>query len=68
VAKWQGGNGRAESASVIASVLFWNSGNVTVLRLELPARRDSVIDDRIFSPAEDVGLLLDSYLRLAFWV
>jgi hypothetical protein len=54
---------RAESASVAASITFWNSGNVTVLRLDLPAKRDSVIDDRKLSPTDDVGLLLDSY----FW-
>ena len=54
---------RAESPSVAASVTFWNSGNVTVLRLDLPAKRDSVIDDRKLSPTEDVGLLLDSYFR-----
>ena len=54
---------RAESASVAASVTFWNSGNVTVLRLDLPAKRDSVIDDRKLSNTEDVRLLLDSYFR-----
>jgi len=54
---------RAESPSVAASVTFWNSGNVTVLRLDLPAKGDSVIDDRKLSPTEDVGLLLDSYFR-----
>ena len=52
----------AESASVAASVTFWNSGNVPVLRLDLPAKRASVIDDRKLSPTEDVGLLLDSFL------
>jgi hypothetical protein len=54
---------RAESATVAASVTFWNSGNVTVLRLDVPAKRDSVIDDRKLSAAEDIGLLLDSYFR-----
>ncbi len=54
---------RAESASVAASVTFWNSGNVTVLRLDLPVKGDSVVDDRKLSPTEDVGLLLDSYFR-----
>jgi hypothetical protein len=54
---------RAESESVAASVTFWNSGNVTVLRLDLPAKRDSVIDDRKLSPVEDVEFLLDSYFR-----
>ena len=54
---------RAESASMAASVTFWNSGNATVLRLDLPAKRDSVINDRKLSPAEDIQLLLDSYFR-----
>jgi hypothetical protein len=54
---------RAQSASVAASVTFWNKGDVTVLRLDLPAKLDSVIDDRKLSPSEDVGLLLDSYFR-----
>jgi hypothetical protein len=34
-----------------------------VLRLDLPAKHDSVIDDRKLSPTEDVGHLLDSYFR-----
>lgn len=54
---------RAESPSVAVSVTFWNSGNVTVLRLDLPAKGDPVIDDRKLLPTEDVGLLLDSYFR-----
>lgn len=39
------------------------SANVTVLRLDLPAKRDSDIDDRKLSSAEDVELLLDSDVR-----
>jgi hypothetical protein len=54
---------RAESSSVAASVTFWNTGNVTVLRIDLPAKRESVVDDRQISASEDVGLLLDSYFR-----
>lgn len=54
---------RAESASIAATVTLWNSGNVTVLRLDLPTKRDSVIDDRKLSLAEDIELLLDSYFR-----
>ena len=54
---------RAERSSVAASVTFWNSGNVTVLRLDLPDKGDSVVDDRKLSSREDVGLLLDSYFR-----
>jgi hypothetical protein len=54
---------RIESTSVAATVTFWNSGDVTVLRLDLPVKRDSVIDDRKLSPTEDIGLLLDSYFR-----
>ena len=54
---------RAESASVAASITFWNSGNVTGLRLDLPTKSDSVMEDRKLSPTEDVGLLLNSYFR-----
>lgn len=54
---------RAKSPSVAASVMFWNSGNVTVLRLDLPDKHDSVVDDRKLSRTEDVGLLLDSYFQ-----
>lgn len=54
---------RAESESVAASLTFWNSGNVTVLRLDLPSKGDSVVDDRKLSPAEDIGIVLDSYFR-----
>jgi hypothetical protein len=54
---------RAESSSIAASVTLWNTGDVTVLRIDLPAKRDSVVDDRKIAASEDVGLLLDSYFR-----
>jgi hypothetical protein len=53
----------AESTSVAASVTFWNKGDVTVLRLDLPAKKDVVVDDRTLSASEDVAVLLDSYFR-----
>lgn len=61
-------NIRAVTPSVVASVTFWNSGNVEMLRLDLPNKGDSVLDDRKLLPTEDVGLLLDYYFRqLASW-
>jgi hypothetical protein len=54
---------RAKSSSVAASFTLWNTGDVTVLRIDLPAKRDSVVDDRKIAASEDVGLLLDSYFR-----
>jgi hypothetical protein len=53
----------AESASVAAMVTFWNKGEVTVLRLDLPAKKDSVVDDRAVSASEDIAVLLESYFR-----
>ena len=38
-------------------------GDVTVLHIDLPAKRESVVDDRRMSASENVGLLLDSYFR-----
>jgi len=54
---------RADSSSVTASITLWNTGSVTVLRIDSPAKRESVVDDRKISASEDVGLLLDSYFR-----
>jgi hypothetical protein len=54
---------RAESSSVAASITLWNKGDVTVLRLDLPAKREAVVDDRKVSASEDVCLLLNSYFR-----
>ena len=54
---------RAESSSVAASITLWNKGEVTVLRLDLPAKREAVVDDRKVSASEDVCLLLNSYFR-----
>jgi hypothetical protein len=34
-----------------------------VLRLDLPEKRESVIDDRMTTASEDIDLLLDSYFR-----
>lgn len=45
-------------ATVAASVAFWNSGNVTVPRLDLPAKGDSVVDDRKLSPQRTLGFCL----------
>jgi hypothetical protein len=44
-------------------ITFWNKGDVTVLRLDLPAKTDSVVDDRALAESEDVALLLDSYFQ-----
>jgi hypothetical protein len=57
---------RVESDSQAASITFWNKGDVCVLRLALPEKRDSVIDDRVTSPSESIERLLESYFeRLA---
>ena len=52
-----------ESATTVAMITFWNKGDVTVLRLDLPAKTDSVVDDRALAESEDVALLLDSYFQ-----
>jgi len=44
-------------------ITFWNKGEVTVLRVDLPAKTDSVVDDRVLSDSENIALLLDSYLQ-----
>jgi hypothetical protein len=54
---------QAGSTFVTAMVTFWNKGDVTVLRLDLPAQKESVVDDRVLSASEDVAALLDSYFR-----
>jgi len=54
---------RAESDRILASVTFWNKGDVCVLRLDLPEKRESVLDDRMTAASEDIVLLLDSYFR-----
>lgn len=56
-------NIEAESDRVLASITFWNKGDVDAERMDLPEKRISIIDDRHLAPSEDVGLLLDSYFR-----
>lgn len=53
----------AESGVMTAYVTFWNKGDVNPERLDLPEKRVSVIEDRVVSPSEDIGLLLDAYFR-----
>jgi hypothetical protein len=54
-----------ESPTELASVTFWNKGDVTFIRLDLPSKRKepAVVDDRMLLPGEDVIRLLESYLQ-----
>ena len=54
---------RVESDLIAAGVTFWNKGDLCAFRLDLPEKRDSIIDDRTISPSENIDRLLDSYFR-----
>lgn len=52
-----------DSGSVGASITFWNKGDVTALLVDKRANKEHKLDDRKLSPSDQVGLLLDSYMR-----
>jgi hypothetical protein len=53
----------AETSSRIASITFWNKGEVCVVVVDKTLRKDSVLDDRKLAPDDDVQMLLTGYFE-----
>ena len=52
---------QVDASSVAASVTFWNKGDVEAIILEKENKKDYSIDDRVLTPDDDVGQLLNRY-------
>ena len=52
-----------EAKTIVASITFWNKGDVEVLVLKGSSQNPIDLDDRVLSPDESVGSLLDRYIR-----
>lgn len=52
-----------ETESTIASVTFWNQGDVTALMIEKATGKESILDDRRLTVADNIESLLDGYFQ-----
>ena len=52
-----------EAKTLVASITFWNKGDVEVLVLKKGSQNPIDLDDRVLSPDENVSSLLDGYIR-----
>ena len=52
-----------EAKTLVASITFWNKGDVSVLVLKNDSQIPINLDDRVLSSGESVSSLLDGYLR-----
>jgi hypothetical protein len=52
-----------ETPVFVASITFWNKGDVTVLGLHKESKKDFIFDDRVLRPGEQIPALLDRYFR-----
>jgi hypothetical protein len=52
-----------ETHSTLASVTFWNTGDVEVLTVDKATRRESTLDDRVLTPADNIDSLLNRYFQ-----
>jgi hypothetical protein len=52
-----------EAKTLVASITFWNKGDVEVLVLERSSQNPIDLDDRVLSPDENVSSLLDGYIQ-----
>lgn len=52
-----------EANTLVASITFWNKGDVEVLVLKKGSQNPIDLDDRVLSPHESVNSLLDGYIR-----
>jgi|ERR1700732_603627 len=52
-----------ETQTTLASVAFWNQGDVTVLTVDRETRKESILDDRKLTPVDDIESLLDHYFQ-----
>jgi len=52
-----------EAKTFVASIAFWNKGDVEVLFLKKGSQDPIDLDDRLLSSDENVSSLLDGYIR-----
>jgi hypothetical protein len=52
-----------ETQTTLASVTFWNQGDVEVLTVDKATRKESILDDRKLTAADEIELLLNRYFQ-----
>ena len=52
-----------EAKTFVASITFWNKGEVAVLMLKRGSQSPISLDDRALSSGESISSLLDGYIR-----
>ena len=52
-----------ETLLLVASVTFWNDGNVSALAINKHSKEEIVLDDRPLNAGDNVSDLLDEYFR-----
>ncbi len=52
-----------ETPALVASITFWNKGDVAVLGLHKESKKDFIFDDRTLKPGENIPGLLERYFQ-----
>ena len=52
-----------ETSTVLASLTFWNQGDVEVILVDKRSRGEQILDDRKLGSGDDIPSLLDGYVR-----
>jgi hypothetical protein len=52
-----------ETQTTLASVTFWNQGDVEVITVNKVTRKESILDDRKLTPADNIESLLNHYFQ-----
>ncbi len=52
-----------ETPTLLASITFWNKGDVAVLGLHKKSKKDFIFDDRTLKPGENIPGLLERYFQ-----
>jgi hypothetical protein len=54
---------RVETQTTLASVTFWNQGDVAVLTVDRATRKESILDDRKLTAEDEIESLLNRYFQ-----
>jgi hypothetical protein len=52
-----------ETQTTLASVTFWNQGDVEVITVDKATREESILDDRKLASADEIESLLNRYFQ-----
>jgi hypothetical protein len=55
-----------ETQTTLASVTFWNQGDVEVITVDKATRKESILDDRKLTSSDNIESLLNGYFQQIF--